>query len=62
MHANQKKMEDDDWSFLGGPTLVFSSTKTIIPPLNTGSVTQRAHKKFLSEKMKTEDGVKCFSV
>lgn len=49
VHTNQKKMEDDDWSFLGGPTLVCSSTKTIIPPLNTGSVTQRPRKSFLRE-------------
>lgn len=33
--------------FLGGPSLVCSTTKTIIPPLNTGSVTERPRKGFL---------------
>lgn len=45
MHTNLKKMEADDWSFLGGPTLVRSPMKTV-PPLNTGSVTQRPCKKY----------------
>lgn len=33
--------------FLGGPSLVCSTTKTIMPPLNTGSVTERPRKGFL---------------
>lgn len=50
VRTNRNKMEDDDRSFLGGPTLVCSSTKTIIPPLNTGSVTQRPRKSFSLRK------------
>jgi len=38
---NQKKMEDDGWSLRGGLTPVCSSTKTIIPLLNTGRETKR---------------------
>lgn len=54
VHTNQEKMEDDDWSVLGGPSLVCSTTKTIIPPLNTGSVTERPRKGFLQADERRE--------